>query len=188
MHRTFWILAILALPLCAQTDRATLTGTVTDQSHAVISDAKVVLTAGATGAEHVAITNGAGAYTLSALQVGRYTATISAQGFAMQRVEAFTLEVGQTRTLNAVLAGGTVSTSVEVNAGADLNQTSSEVGGIIQGEQTKELPVNGRYWASLMALVPGAIDSGSGGQSTIRFAGLSQEDNNFRFDGVDATG
>src|SRR5215475_6140998 len=74
MHRTFWILAILALPLCAQTDRATLTGTVTDQSHAVISGAKVVLTAGATGAEHVAITNGAGAYTLSALQVGRYTA------------------------------------------------------------------------------------------------------------------
>jgi hypothetical protein len=48
--------------------------------------------------------------------------------------------------------------------------------------------VNGRYWASLEALVPGAISAGTGTQDTIRFSGLSQEDNNFRFDGVDATG
>jgi hypothetical protein len=165
-----------------------VTGTVTDQSHAIVSGATVSLTALSTGAQHSARTNAAGAYTLSALPVGRYAASFSAQGFDTLRIDAFTLEVGQTRTLNATLTVGAVSTTVSVEAGADLNQTSAEVGGVIQGEQTKELPVNGRYWASLMALIPGAIDSGSGGQSTIRFAGLSQEDNNFRFDGVDATG
>ena len=62
------------------------------------------------------------------------------------------------------------------------------MGGVIHGSQTNALPVNGRYWASLMALIPGAVSSGTGTQDAIRFAGLSQEDNNFRFDGVDATG
>ena len=82
-----------------------------------------------------------------------------------------------------------VSSNVTVvEASPDLNLSSAEMGGVIQGTQTDVLPVNGRYWASLMALIPGAISSGTGTQDSIRFAGLSQEDNNFRFDGVDATG
>jgi hypothetical protein len=75
-----------------------------------------------------------------------------------------------------------------VEAAPNLGLTTAEVGGVIQGKQIDALPVNGRYWASMMALVPGAISSGTGTQDAIRFAGLSQEDNNFRFDGVDATG
>ena len=75
-----------------------------------------------------------------------------------------------------------------VDAAPDLNLTNAEVGGVITGNQTQELPVNGRYWASLEALIPGAISAGTGTQDQIRFRGLSQEDNNFRFDGVDATG
>ena len=102
----------------------------------------------------------------------------------------FTLEVGETRTLNAHLARGLrqLERHRGADAAPDLNLTSAEVGGVITGSQTEDLPVNGRYWASLMALIPGAISSGTGTQDTIRFAGLSQEDNNFRFDGVDATG
>ena len=84
--------------------------------------------------------------------------------------------------------GGVTSNVTVVDAAPDLNLASSEVGGVITGKQTDALPVNGRYWASLMALIPGAISSGTGTQDAIRFAGLSQEDNNFRFDGVDATG
>ena len=75
-----------------------------------------------------------------------------------------------------------------MDAAPDLNLTNAEVGGVITGSQTEELPVNGRYWASLEALIPGAISAGTGTQDPIRFSGLSQEDNNFRFDGVDATG
>src|SRR5262252_2563902 len=91
--------------------------------------------------------------------------------------------------MNATMRVGTVSSNVTVvEAAPDLNLSSAELGGVIQGSQTNALPVNGRYWASLMALIPGAISSGTGTQDTIRFAGLSQEDNNFRFDGVDASG
>ena len=49
------------------------------------------------------------------------------------------------------------------------------------------LPTTGRNWANLLVLAPGAIDDGGGNQRTIRFGGR-RDDNNFKFDGVDATG
>jgi hypothetical protein len=49
------------------------------------------------------------------------------------------------------------------------------------------LPINGRNWATLTALAPGAIDNGAGDQRTIRFAGHGLDDNNLTLDGVDAT-
>ncbi len=80
------------------------------------------------------------------------------------------LEVGETRTLNPTLKLGSVSSNVTVvDATPDLNLTNAEVGGVITGSQTEELPVNGRYWASLEALIPGAISAGTGTQDQIRF-------------------
>ena len=184
------IMLFLPIPqLVAQTDRATLTGVVMDPSHSVIPGATVTLEMSGTGIDYVAATNAAGVYTFSGLIIGQYTASIAASGFETQQIQTFTLEVGETRTLNVNLKLGTVSSEVTVvDAASDLDQTTAEIGGIIHGKQTEALPVNGRYWASLMALIPGAISSGTGTQDAIRFSGLSQEDNNFRFDGVDATG
>ena len=189
--RRLIFLIMLALPvtLAAQSDRATLTGVLMDPSHGVIPGATVTLEMSATGIDYVATTNAAGVYTFSGLLVGQYTATIAAAGFQKQQIQSFTLEVGETRTLNATLKLGTLSSEVTVvDAASDMDQTSAEIGGVIHAKQTEALPVNGRYWASLMALIPGAISSGTGTQDTIRFSGMSQEDNNFRFDGVDATG
>ncbi len=191
MRRLLLLITLLAsvLPLTAQTDRASLTGVVMDPSRSVVSGAKVSLKATATGIESVALTNGAGVYTFSALPVGQYTVAIAAKGFQNQEVQTFTLQVGETRTLNATLqVGGGRSEVTVVAATPDINLTTSEIGGVVQGSQLQDLPVNGRYWASMEALLPGAISSGTGTQDTIRFAGLSQEDNNFRLDGVDATG
>ncbi|MBO0861992.1 MAG: TonB-dependent receptor [Chloracidobacterium sp.] len=173
----------------AQTDRATVTGVVMDPNQSAVPDAKVILHSIATGTERSVQTNGAGVYTFSALPVGQYELSITAKGFQELRIQNFTLEVGQTRTLNVNLRVAAVSTEVTVvGATPDLNLTSAEVGGVIQGSQIQALPVNGRYWASLESLAPGAISSGTGTQDNIRFSGLSQEDNNFRLDGVDATG
>ncbi len=103
------------------------------------------------------------------------------------------LQVGETRTLDAVLKVGSVATEVDVtDAGINVDQTSAEIGGIIQGSQTLDLA--DRWLPQLVTIdgvspVPGAIDVGGGGtEDQVRFAGLSQEDNNFHFDGVDATG
>ncbi len=70
----------------------------------------------------------------------------------------------------------------------DLDEYSARIGAVISGSQTQDLPLNGRSWVRLLTLVPGAIDDASGTEDQVRFAGLSQEDNNFLFDGVDATG
>ena len=51
----------------------------------------------------------------------------------------------------------------------------------------KELPLNGRNWSTLTALVPGAVDTGGSNQRSIRFAGRGLDDNNFTYDGIDAT-
>ncbi|HEX3438639.1 MAG TPA: TonB-dependent receptor, partial [Pseudacidobacterium sp.] len=154
----------------------------------VISGAKVNLLAEATGTERSLVTNAGGVYTFSSLPIGQYTTSVEAQGFETKKVESFTLQVGETRTLNLALAIGSVSSSVTVVATPDLELSSAVVGGVITSSQTQELPVNGRYWARLEALIPGAISCGTGTQDTIRYSGLSQEDNNFRLDGVDATG
>src|SRR5262249_458162 len=53
--------------------------------------------------------------------------------------------------------------------------------------QARELPLNGRNWATLTALVPGAVDTGGSNQRSIRFAGRGRDDDNFTYDGIDAT-
>jgi len=189
MFRVILSVIFLLAPLAAQTDRATLTGTIKDPSGASVPGATVFIKATATQAEHTTTTTAAGAYTLDFLPLGEYTGSITAKGFETLSIETFVLEVGQTRTLNETLSVGAVASQVTVQAGASgLDQSSAEIGGVIQREQIQDIPLNGRNWASLMSLIPGAIDSANGVESGIRFAGLSQEDNNFLFDGADATG
>lgn len=183
------VLALSAIPLLAQADRATLTGIVMDPTQRVIAKANLTLSSVETGIERTEATNSSGVYTFSSLPLGEYTLSVGADGFETERIEAFTLEVGETRTLNVTLHIGAVHSDVSVvSAAPDLDVSSAVVGGTITGEQTDALPVNGRYWARLETLIPGAVSSGTGTQDTIRFSGLSQEDNNFRLDGVDATG
>src|ERR1700693_2943491 len=143
MHRLVLLLTALALPLAAQTDRATLTGTVLDPTQKAIPGAKVSGHAIETGLEVATITHSAGAYTLSALPVGQYTASIAMAGFTTLAVEPFSLEVGQTRTLTAPLSVGAVSakTTVEASA-AGLEESSAEIGGVIRRSQTQDIPIN----------------------------------------------
>jgi hypothetical protein len=82
-----------------------------------------------------------------------------------------------------------VDTKVDVHAAVELLETSSPViGTVIGSNQVREIPLNGRHWASLMALAPGAVNTGEGNQQSIRFVGRARDDNNWTFDGLDATG
>ncbi len=183
-----FLLLTLCLSLAGQTDHAVLTGTISDASGAPVANAEVVISSVATGLTRSATTTNAGAYTISALPIGTYTVSITAAGLAKTDVAPFDLQVGQTRTLDARLDVASVQSEVEVKADAPLAQTSAAVGSVIAGEQIQNLPINGRNWAGLMALAPGAIDSGVGDEKSVRFAGRGIDDNNYRIDGVDATG
>ena len=76
------LLAIMSATAIAQTSRGTLTGTVTDSSGAVVSNATVKITEGATGITRQTTTNEAGIYRFDAINLGTYSLSVQAKGFA----------------------------------------------------------------------------------------------------------
>ncbi|HEY4378706.1 MAG TPA: TonB-dependent receptor [Acidobacteriaceae bacterium] len=173
----------------AQYDRATLNGTVTDGSGAVIPKVKIDLVSVATGFVRETVTGSRGTYQVPALPVGVYDITMSKEGFKPEVLSNVDFAVGQTRTIDAKLQVGTHTEVVEVEAAEALNRSSAEVGVVIGSEQIKDIPLDGRNWSGLMALAPGAINAGNTDeQHSIRFNGRSLDDENYAFDGIDASG
>jgi len=182
------IAILLAACAAAQQDRAVITGTVTDPAKAAVNGASIEVTNKSTGFHREVKTNDAGFYVVPGLLIGVYDVNIKMDGFRPAQFDAVELVVGQIRTIDSRLQIASSTQEVQVQAEVTaLAQSNSTVGGVIGGTQVANLPMNGRAWTSLMALVPGAIDSGGGTQKSIRFAGRGADDNNFRFDGVDAT-
>ena len=182
-------LILLPLPVRAQTDRATLEGTVFDSKGGSIADARVQITELDTGLAYERVTNDHGFYRIPGLPHGRYTVIVSRDGFQTKQIDAVELQVGETHTLDAVLSLGAISERVKVVAEAEpYERSSAESAIVIQTDQIDNLPTNGRNWSTLTLLSPWAQDDGGGDQRTIRFAGRARDDNNFTFDGVDATG
>jgi hypothetical protein len=170
-------------------DRAAINGTVTDPSGAVIDGAKVEMNATLTGFHRETVTGSTGIYEFQSLPVGTYSLSISKDGFKPYTIRAVDVLFGQVRTLDTKLQLGVTSDSVEVTASTEtLNRSNAEVDGVIESPQIQEIPINGRNWATLMTLAPGAINTGDGGQRSIRFDGHSLDDSNFTFDGIDTSG
>jgi Carboxypeptidase regulatory-like domain len=185
------ILAATLIPsiAVAQIDRAEVDGTVRDQSGAVISGASVVVVQNDTGLGREASTNSDGIYTVPSLPPGNYEITFAKDGFEKAVFRDVLQIAGQTRTLNATLAVGMQAQTVSVvDTNAALDETTATFGGSVQPVQVSKVPVNGRNWSTLETFVPGAINLGTGGQSSIRFAGQGMDDANYRLDGNDMTG
>ncbi len=173
----------------AQIARATLTGTVTDPSGASVPKARVDLLSPSTGFERQVETEDAGVYSITNLPIGTYDLTISHGGFKTFEVKGIELFVRQTRTVDAQLQVGTAMARVEVQGAAQaLENGNAELGTVLQSRQVNDIPLNGRDWATLMTLAPGAINLGGGGQRDLRFVGRGIDDSNYTFDGIDATG
>jgi hypothetical protein len=173
----------------AQVDRATLAGTVADSSGAIIPGVEVQVLSNETGLRRDVQTTATGTYSLPGLPIGVYTVSVSHPGFRTVIVKDLRLNVGDNRTLNIDLEVSSAETKVNVESTAEMLETNSPVIGIVIGtQQMREMPLNGRHWASLMALAPGAINTGDGSQQSIRFVGRARDDNNWTFDGLDATG
>lgn len=175
--------------LRSQVDQASITGTVTDSSGAVVQGVKIEAVSSANGKQREIATNSAGAYTIPNLPLGTYRVTISKGGFNDLRFDSVLLKVGSVVTLNARLEIATVQVETKVEATEpSLNQSSAAVSGVIDSNQIENLPTNGRNWANLLILAPLAVDDGGGDQRSIRFSGHARDDNNYMMDGIDATG
>jgi hypothetical protein len=179
---------VLASPAAAQTSNATFHGTVTDSGGGVLPGVTVTLRSAATGLERIATTNAVGVYVLNFLPAGRYDVSAELVGFKSVRQQNISIEIGQSLKLDITLEVGRIEEVVTVQGISPLETSSASIGTVIQSSQLKQLPLAGRHWASLMLLAPGAINTGDGTHLSTRFVGRARDDNNWTFDGVDATG
>jgi hypothetical protein len=143
-----------ALPTPAQEITATIVGTVTDQSGAVLPGVTVSLRHVATGRMHEIVTNDEGGYVATLLPIGDYELTFNLSGFQSRVVRGVRLAVNDRVQIDATLAAGGVSEVVEVT-GQVLPQATTAVQNLIDSRQVQELPINNRNFAKLAELAPG---------------------------------
>jgi Carboxypeptidase regulatory-like domain/TonB dependent receptor len=182
------LLFLYASSASAQTERTSLTGAVVDPQGNRVPQVKVIAVNQATGLKRETETTSQGTYLLADLPQGVFTVQFSKDGFSTYQANQVRQVVGQTGTLDVRLSLGARKEEATVSQSAvQLDRVDVTVGGFVEQQQVDELPINGRNWATLTSLVPGAIDNGAGDQRTIRFAGHGLDDNNLTLDGVDAT-
>ena len=134
----------------AQTEKASVSGRITDQSNAAVPEAEVQIKNTDTGVATIVKTNGEGVYTLPSLNPGNYLMTVNKMGFRTVSVTGMTLNVQENLSRNFTLQIGSTAESVTVTAesGADLIQTtSSNLGTVIAQKAIHELPLSGRNFS-----------------------------------------
>jgi hypothetical protein len=196
--RKLLALAVLTLAsMQAQTITGSITGTVSDQSGAVVPGVKVVATNTATNLTYTAESNTAGFYNLVFLPVGQYKLTSEAKGFKKLVVGPFAIESTQIARVDLSLEVGDVTQSVEITAVAPILQTeASQTGETISGMAARTLPLNGRNVMNLALLVPGAVTPftqsfntvsrfGAGGRPYVN--GNREQTNNLLFEGIETS-
>jgi hypothetical protein len=182
------VILCLASAALSQVDRAGLVGTVADPSGRLLPQTHVTAVQSATGLRREATSSSAGTFDIPELPVGIYSITFEHDGFKTLTFVDVEQVIGRTRTLNATLQVSGGKEQVQVSASSEqMDKTSDALSARIDQTQARELPLNGRNWATLSALVPGAVDTGGSNQRSVRFAGRGRDDDNFTYDGIDAT-
>src|SRR5438105_5537341 len=165
----FLICFVLLANASAQTTNATLGGTVSDASGALIPGVTVTATNTQTGIVSTTITNETGAYNFPSLQPGLYKVSAELAGFQTQTYNDVTLGVSQQVRLNFTLQVGTQAQTVEVSVSADtlIATTSSSVGAVLPEYKVRDLPLATRNVLDLIGTTSGTQGSNfAGGRLT----------------------
>ncbi|HXB21725.1 MAG TPA: carboxypeptidase regulatory-like domain-containing protein [Candidatus Solibacter sp.] len=192
---TCLVLALSLVPaVFAQTGTGAVRGTVTDDQGKAVAQAQVTMTNAETAYSRTVNTDANGNYGFQSLPVGRYTLKVaSGQGFKTFEEKDIILHVNDNLTFDAKLTVGATSQTVEVEASPNqVELTSAELSGTIEGYQITELPLNGRSFAQLLTLVPGVeVDAGFSydkkglnGGADISISGGASNSNLFLVDGA----
>jgi hypothetical protein len=167
-------------------------GTVTDQTGAVVPNAKVTIANTATGVNTVAYTSSAGDYSLPALNPGTYRVTIEAAGFQRTVTSGIVLTVNQKVRADSVLKPGEVTQTVAITAQTvALDTDTTELANLVSQRQVEDLPLNGRNFMQLLLVGAGAVTVGGeqgtmrqGNGNAISVNGGRPEGNNYTLDGL----
>lgn len=140
---TLLLLAGVAMPTQAQTNRGAITGVVTDPSGAVIADATVTARNADTGLTEEATSTGEGLYRLQQLPAGIYNLTVTAPGFKTTEVTQVVVEVSATTSRDLALETGEVTDTVTVTSEGALTiqADTSDIATVVRPRQVQELPL-----------------------------------------------
>jgi len=175
-------------PAYAQYDTGSIVGTVHDATGGLVSGASVKITNNKTGRVYELTSNDLGTFEVNGLAASVYTVETSKTGFKTERIADILLHSTDRREVDVKLAIGAASEQVTVMADTlTVNTQSSELGASIDSTSVSNLPLNGRDFTALIALVPGSVTTGAFGQNSLggfetTFAGV-----NVLLDGADAT-
>jgi hypothetical protein len=195
----FRFLVVGLFALCAAVafaqDTATLTGTIRDNTGAVIPGASVTLKNTATGIVRQLKTNASGEYVAAAVPPGEYNLSVSVAGFRKYQAAGVILRVAQNARIDVTMQVGNSHEEVTVHGEglAQVNTQSSELGGTITGKELTQLQLNGRNFTQLITLVPGVSNQtgqdegvvGAEGSVSYSVNGGRTEYNNWEVDGGD---
>src|SRR5580658_10519751 len=151
-----------------------VSGTVRDESNAVVPSASVKATNVETGVQHQAATNGQGFYSFPNLPIGHYSVGIQKAGFQPYQRTGITLDADSALTVDAVLNVGETSDVVTVVENqTQVETTSTQIGEVITAQQITAVPLNGRSYTDLLSLQPGVAPVTSITSDTVQDVGAS---------------
>jgi len=188
----FLLLVTLAAAARAQFDTATVLGTVTDPSGAVIPHCQIMLRNTATAVVLNSETGAQGEYQFIGVPIGPYRLEVSAKGF-QSSVASFQLQVGATQRVDVRLKVASTTTTVTTTTEAEQLETdSSEHSQVVAAKEIAELPLNGRNYSQLVELSTGVVpspsnlsDSYGAREGAFNINGLRSVYSDYMLDGVD---
>ncbi|MEP7037690.1 MAG: carboxypeptidase regulatory-like domain-containing protein [Acidobacteriota bacterium] len=181
------IVLLLAIGVFAQSNTGSMSGFVKDSNGAAVSNAAVVVTNVGTSETRTVQTDSEGRYEVPSLSTGVYKIVASASGFQETTVNDAKLAVGEKARYDVILSVGQVSGTVVVTADqTKVDTETATVGDTITSARISDTPINGRDFTSLLATVPGSVQSTNQFQTSINgipstFGGAS-----VLVDGIDA--
>src|SRR4051812_37539433 len=187
---------VSALPLLAQSDRSTITGSISDPSGAVIANAPIQAKNLNTGVTYDAASTATGNYTISELPVGQYEISVNMPGFKKYTRQGVGVQAAASYRVDVTLEVGSATESITVTEAAPLLKTESgELAHSVTGDNLDALPVLGigssfasnsgiRNPMAVTQLIPGGIYVGD---NVVRLNGAPSNTQSLRIEGQDST-
>ncbi|MBI4456646.1 MAG: TonB-dependent receptor [Acidobacteria bacterium] len=186
---------VFCAPIALAQTTATIIGTVKDDTGAILPGVSIVVKHLDTGRTRDLVTDDAGRYSASNLDLGNYELQAELAGFQTAVRSGVKLSVGQEVVLDFVMKVGQISEKVVVSGEAPLVQTtSSTITALVDDKKIRDLPLNGRDFSQLATLQAGVYAPPTMGQTLtaifgagprISISGARANQNNFLLDGSD---
>ena len=180
---------LLALPTVSPAQvRGQFSGTVVDQTGAVVVGATVTTTNERTGEVRTTVSDAGGRWVIVGLLPAVYTLKANFGQFSPLEYKGMELVAAQNFQIDLALQPAGVTETVTVVAETNTVDLSSARQGVnVNSAEVQSLPVNGRQMSQLMLQAPGAQNSGTGTWQDIRFSGRAVEQNVIRYDGIEGS-